>query len=144
MAVASACRARLHDEPESHAITEIARLAAAVDLWAGIAVSARRAVVDVRSPVAVTRLEEGDPELTRCIRADLDCGDICTATAKVVARAGASGAPWIEQVRVCMQACAHGAEECESHAEVHDHCRACGEACRRCEQACRELLGAIG
>ena len=87
-------------------------------------------------------LEEGDPDLTRCIRADLDCADICSATAKVVARAGASGAPWLEQVRVCMDACAHCAEECEKHQDMHDHCRACAEACRRCEQACRELLDA--
>jgi hypothetical protein len=87
-------------------------------------------------------LEEGDPKLTRCIRVDLDCADICAATAKVVGRAGASGAPWLELVEVCAEACKSCAEECEEHAEMHDHCRACAEACRRCEQACRELLAA--
>ncbi|HSK22606.1 MAG TPA: four-helix bundle copper-binding protein [Egicoccus sp.] len=89
-------------------------------------------------------LEEGNPDLVRCIRSDLDCADICTATAKVVARAGASGQPWLELVKVCMQACASCAEECEQHADMHDHCRACAEACRRCEAACRELLDAAG
>jgi hypothetical protein len=87
-------------------------------------------------------LEEGDPKLTRCIHVDLDCADICAATAKVVGRAGAFGAPWLELVEVCAEACKSCAEECEEHAETHDHCRACAEACRRCEQACRELLAA--
>jgi hypothetical protein len=89
-------------------------------------------------------LEEGDPALTRCIRSDLDCADICTATAGVVARAGASGTPWLDLVRVCAEACARCAEECEQHADMHDHCRACAEACRRCERACRELLETAG
>lgn len=85
-------------------------------------------------------LEEGDPSLARCIRGDLDCADICAATAKVVGRAGASGTPWLELVEVCAQACANCAEECEKHADHHEHCRVCAEACRRCEQACRDLL----
>jgi hypothetical protein len=87
-------------------------------------------------------LEEGDTSLTRCIRANLDCADICAATAKVVARAGASGTPWVEQLRVCADACSNCAAECEQHADHHDHCRICAEACRRCEQACRALLDA--
>jgi hypothetical protein len=89
-------------------------------------------------------LEEGDADLARCIRADLDCADICAATAKVVGRAGASGAPWLELVRVCADATANCAEECEKHRDMHEHCRICAEACRRCEQACRDLLDAVG
>jgi hypothetical protein len=89
-------------------------------------------------------LEEGDPSLTRCIRSDLDCADICAATAAVVARAGASGMPWLDLVRVCADACATCAQECEQHADHHDHCRACAEACRRCERACRDLLENVG
>ena len=84
---------------------------------------------------------EEDGDMTRCIRADLDCADICAATAKVVGRAGRSGAPWLELVRVCEQACANCAEECERHDSM-EHCQACAEACRRCEQACRALLDA--
>jgi hypothetical protein len=37
-----------------------------------------------------------------------------------------------------------GGDECELHADMHEHCRICAEACRRCEQACQELLAAIG
>lgn len=88
-------------------------------------------------------LEEADPELNRCIRANLDCADICLATAKVVGRAGASGAPWVEQLRVCVDACAACADECDRHADHHDHCRACAEACRRCERACRSFLDSL-
>lgn len=87
-------------------------------------------------------LEEGDPGLTRCIRANLDCADICATTAKVVGRAGRSGAPWLELVRVCLAACRNCAEECEQH--DHEHCRVCAEACRRCEQACQQLLDTAG
>lgn len=88
-------------------------------------------------------LEEGDATLKRCIRADLDCADICVATAKVVGRAGASGAPWLAQLDVCARACAHAAAECAKHQERHEHCRRCVEACRRGEQACRDLLASV-
>ena len=84
--------------------------------------------------------EEAD--LTRCIRANLDCADICVATANVAGRAGTSGAPWLDQVEVCLQACASCAEECEQHHSM-EHCRLCEEACRRCEQACQRLLDVI-
>ena len=36
------------------------------------------------------------------------------------------------------------AEECERHAQHHEHCRLCAETCRRCEAACAALLDAIG
>lgn len=85
---------------------------------------------------------EEDDDMTRCIRSDLDCADICEATASVVARAGASGAPWIQLVEVCAEACRNCAEECEKH--DHEHCRVCAEACRRCEDACRKLLASVG
>jgi hypothetical protein len=35
-------------------------------------------------------------------------------------------------------------DECERHAEMHEHCGICAEACRACEEACRELLAAMG
>lgn len=81
---------------------------------------------------------EEDMDMTRCVRACLDCADICATTASVLSRAGASGAPWLELVGVCADACANCASECESH--DMDHCQQCAEACRRCEDACRALL----
>lgn len=83
---------------------------------------------------------EEEADLTRCIRACVDCADICESTASVIARAGASGAPWLELVEVCIEACENCADECERHAEQHQHCRQCAVACRRCIQACEALL----
>jgi hypothetical protein len=83
---------------------------------------------------------EEEMDMTNCVRACLDCADICQATASVLSRAGASGAPWLELVGVCADACANCASECDSH--EMDHCKVCAEACRRCEEACRELLRA--
>jgi hypothetical protein len=34
-------------------------------------------------------------------------------------------------------------DECERHAEMHEHCRICAETCRRCAQACEALVAQI-
>ncbi len=86
----------------------------------------------------------GEKEVARqvtCIRLDLDCADVCLATARVISRltrtdkilAGAL-------LRACATACGECAKECEPHAPHMEHCRICAEACRRCEKACRDLL----
>ena len=83
-------------------------------------------------------------DLRKCIRLDLDCADICDATARVLTRQTEYDAPMSKrQLDSCRQACATCAEECEQHAEMHEHCRICAEACRRCEQACQQLLDAM-
>jgi hypothetical protein len=93
--------------------------------------------------------EPGVAELTRCIRLDLDCADLCAATAAVLSRRsgnedghGAGGAlrALLEACRLACQACA---DECESHAGHHEHCRLCAEACRRCAAACEALLTSL-
>ncbi|QTG82747.1 four-helix bundle copper-binding protein [Arthrobacter crystallopoietes] len=84
-------------------------------------------------------------ELTKCIRTNLDCADICVVTGKILSRHTGYDAhvtrAVLEACRVTSKACA---DECENHAQMHEHCRVCAEACRRCEQACAELLGALG
>src|SRR5918997_5866157 len=73
--------------------------------------------------------------LTRCIRLDLDCADICAATGKILSRQ-TDFEP--EMANAALQACATACrlcgDECEEHAR-HDmeYCRACAEAYRRCE-----------
>ena len=83
-------------------------------------------------------------ELVKCVRLCLDCGDVCTATLRVVSRQTEYDAnvtrPLLE---ACVAACRSCGDECERHAHLHEHCRVCAEACRRCEQACRELLAAM-
>jgi hypothetical protein len=87
--------------------------------------------------------EKDVQELVRCIRLNLDCADVCVATGRVLTR---QTSPESQLVRVmletCAQACRVCAQECERHADHHEHCRICAEACRRCEQACQELLSA--
>lgn len=85
--------------------------------------------------------EEMVAELTRCIRTDLACADICAATGAVLSRSAEGDARILTAVlEACATACGVCAEECERHADMHAHCRICAEVCRRCEQACRDLL----
>lgn len=77
-------------------------------------------------------------DLTRCIRLDLGCADVCAATLRMLSRQTAYDAP---ANRAQVEACG---DECEGHAGMHEHCRVCAEACRRCERACADLLAAMG
>src|SRR5262249_48128730 len=56
-------------------------------------------------------------DLVRCVRLDLDCADLCAATARIVSR---QTDPDLGVVRRAVEACAVGcvacAEECERHA----------------------------
>jgi hypothetical protein len=84
-------------------------------------------------------------ELVQCIRTDLDCADICAATGAVLSRySGSDAAATIALLEACRDACRVCAEECESHAGMHEHCRICAEACRRCEAACTTLVSSLG
>ncbi len=42
-----------------------------------------------------------------------------------------------------MAICKSCGDECERHAQMHEHFRVCEQACRVCEQACREFLAAL-
>jgi Domain of Unknown Function (DUF326) len=89
--------------------------------------------------------EDDVAEMRRCIRICLDCADVCDATGRVLARQTEYvAATAIAQVTSCRELCGLCAEECERHADHHEHCRICGEECRRCETACSAVLDAIG
>jgi hypothetical protein len=84
-------------------------------------------------------------DLTKCIRTDLDCADVCAATGRVLSRHTGYDATLTRGVlEACATACKSCGDECASHAQMHEHCRICAEACRRCEQACRDLVGSLG
>jgi hypothetical protein len=84
-------------------------------------------------------------ELVRCIRLNLDCASICQATGAVLSRQTEPEMSVIRaQLEACIAACRVCAQECESHADMHEHCRVCAEACRACEEACHQALAAIG
>jgi hypothetical protein len=85
--------------------------------------------------------EEDLPEMVRCIRLCLDCVDVCTATVRVISRASTTETGTVDPLlRACVASCDSCGDECERHAQEHEHCRICAEACRRCQRACQELL----
>lgn len=88
--------------------------------------------------------EESVADLRKCVRTNLDCADVCAATARVLSRhTGYDANISRSLLEACATVCRSCADECGSHAEMHEHCRICAEACRACEQACRDLLAAI-
>ncbi|AEE46179.1 four-helix bundle copper-binding protein [Cellulomonas fimi] len=88
--------------------------------------------------------EEMVADRRRCIRSDLDCADICDATARVLSRLTSVDTQVTRaQLDACITACQACGDECERHAEMHEHCRIWTEACRACEAACSELADAI-
>lgn len=89
--------------------------------------------------------EQTVQKLVRCIRLNLDCADVCDAAGRVLTRQTAYD-PQLARymIEACIQACRVCGEECERHAEHHEHCRVCAEVCRRCEQTCNDVLSMIG
>ena len=84
-------------------------------------------------------------ELTKCIRTNADCADVCDTTGRVLSRHTGYDANLTRAVlEACAAACKACGDECSQHAEMHEHCRVCAEACRRCEAACRDLISSLG
>ena len=78
-------------------------------------------------------------QLRQCIRLNLDCADVCAATAAMANRRTGSNQELLRtMLEACVEACRICGDECARHASHHEHCRICAESCRDCEQACRE------
>ena len=78
--------------------------------------------------------EEDAAHMTRCIRLDLECAELCHTAARWMAL----GSDGIEDIcRLCAQACRACAEECGKHAQAH--CRACAQACSDCALTCENI-----
>jgi hypothetical protein len=88
-------------------------------------------------------LEPDIDKLRRCIRLNLDCVDICAATARLLTRRQTVDKHLHAQLEACARVCASCDEECRRHAASHEHCRVCADACRICEEHCRGLLKAL-
>jgi hypothetical protein len=83
-------------------------------------------------------------ELTKCIRTNLDCADICTVTARVLSRhTGYDANISRTLLQACAMACKSCGDECAMHAPRYEHCAVCADACRRCEQACNAILASM-
>jgi hypothetical protein len=86
--------------------------------------------------------EQDVASLTRCIRDNLDCADVCATASRVLSRhTGYDARLTRAVVQSCIQACNTCADSCGEHRDHHPHCATCEDACRRCEQACKALLG---
>lgn len=89
--------------------------------------------------------EDAVADLRKCIRTNLDCADVCDATARVLSRhTGYDANISAALLEACIAACRACGDECEQHAGTHEHCRVCAEACRASEAVCGELLSALG
>lgn len=85
--------------------------------------------------------QETVSELRACIALDLQCADLCSATARVLSRDFTHAHAVVEHLlQACVLACGECATECERHAGHHRHCALCAESCRRCAVACGRLL----
>ena len=76
--------------------------------------------------------------LSTCIKLDLDCAEICSAAASLLARDSEHGHHLLKE---CVEVCNKCADECEKHAAMGmEHCRVCAEACRACADVCSKHL----
>jgi hypothetical protein len=83
-------------------------------------------------------------DLVKCAMLNLDCADVCDATARVLTRQTGYDPDMIRAVvQACVQACKVCGDECDRHAQMHEHCRVCAEACHRCQRVCEDVLAVV-
>lgn len=74
--------------------------------------------------------------LAYCIKLDRECADICAYLEQAITR----GTPFIGQLaQVCAEICEACGNECDKHADMHEHCKRCAEACHKCAEACKKV-----
>jgi hypothetical protein len=79
--------------------------------------------------------EENVKNLTKCIRLDADCAQMCRMTASFMSR----GSQFSRQLAgLCENVCNACADECEKHKQM-EHCKKCAEACRYCAGECNRM-----
>lgn len=86
--------------------------------------------------------EEHVENLRNCIVSDHACSELCQTLAKLLTMQTAPNKQLLSAVtKACELACRICAEDCEYHADEHEHCMHCGQMCRECEKLCRALAG---
>ena len=81
--------------------------------------------------------EDNIKMMATCIKLDMDCATICTATATLLSRNSKHGKHLMNE---CIEVCTACAEECEKHADMHQHCKTCAAACMACVEACKQAM----
>jgi hypothetical protein len=88
--------------------------------------------------------EDTISHLVKCARLNLDCADMCETTGRVLTRQTGYDRDMIRAIaQACVQACKLCGDECDRHAQMHEHCRVCAEVCHRCQTACEEVVAAV-
>lgn len=83
-------------------------------------------------------------QLTQCIRLNLDCADACRAAGSMATRrTGSNEVTLRTMLDVCALACRRCGDECERHAQQHQHCVICAQACKECERLCHEAAKSV-
>jgi hypothetical protein len=101
---------------------------------------ANACMLDVDADLGVADVKE----MVKCIRLCQNCADVCVATARVLSRpAEYQSQVTMPLLEACVAICAACGDECERHAQLHDHCRLCAQACRFCEGICRQMFAAL-
>jgi hypothetical protein len=91
-------------------------------------------------------LSERDIEhLVACVRLNLDCAAVCSATGNIMARANKAGHRQLLEALLanCIAFCRACASECARHADRHKHCQVCADACTACAEACNNMLNVM-
>jgi hypothetical protein len=129
----TAVRALLHSHPEQ--ISQTGAISRCID--------ACFASVETCTACADACLAEKHVEkLITCIRLNLDCAAVCTATGHIITRANKAGHRQLQeaQLTTCIAFSRACAAECARHAAMHQHCALCAEACNKFAAACVDLL----
>lgn len=88
--------------------------------------------------------EENVSTLSRCIRLNNDCADICEMAGRILSRQNSTDWDLVESVLsnviLASNLCA---DECEKHEGHHEHCRICAEVCRNCAEVCHGMIEKI-
>ena len=83
-------------------------------------------------------------EMVTCIRLCLDCADVCTATIAVTSRRVSYDANVMRPLlEACVVICKSCGDECERHAQMHEHCRVCGQACHAASRPAASSLATL-
>jgi hypothetical protein len=84
----------------------------------------------------VTLLAQGHKQHFDNVKICADCGDLCAASANIMARRGVLSATVCGS---CIEACEQCAKACERFSDDR-MMKACAAECRECAKACREML----
>ena len=83
--------------------------------------------------------EEEVKKMTKCIRLDMDCAQICQLTAAFISR-GSDHAKHL--LKECAEICSKCAEECGKHTHM-EHCKVCSDTCKKCSEMCLATTGVL-